>query len=42
MIEIGKSGKVAVTVDPDKLVEQHEEQAKWNYFYGISGGEAAT
>lgn len=42
VLEIGKPSKVAVTVDLDKLVEQHEEQAKWNYLNGISGGEAET
>ena len=40
-IEIGKPDKLAVTVDLDKLVEQHEEQAKWNYLNGIDG-EAGT
>lgn len=42
VLEIGKPSKVAVTVDLDKLVEQHEEQAKWNYLNGISGGEAGV
>lgn len=37
VIEIGTPDKLAVTVDLDKLVEQHEEQAKWNYFNGIDG-----
>ncbi len=32
--EIGKPGKVAVTVDLDKLVEQQEEKDKRNYLYG--------
>ena len=41
VLEIGKPSKVAVTVDLDKLVEQHEEQAKWNYLNGI-GGEAGA
>lgn len=36
VIEIGKPDKLAVTVDLDKLVEQHEEQAKWNYLHGIA------
>ena len=39
VLEIGKPYKVAVTVDLDKLVEQHEEQAKWNYLHGIGGDE---
>lgn len=39
VLEIGKPYKVAVTVDLDKLVEQKEEQDKWNYLHGI-GGEA--
>ena len=39
VFEIGKPDKVAVTVDLDKLMEQHEEQAKYNYLYG--GGEEA-
>lgn len=42
VIEISKPSKVAVTVDLDKLVEQHEEQAKFNYLYGAGGGEAGT
>lgn len=42
VLEIGKPSKVAVTVDLDKLVEQHEEQAKYNYLYGIGGGEAGA
>ena len=37
VIEIGKPDKLTVTVDLDKLVEQHEEQAKWNYLNGIDG-----
>ena len=41
-IEIGKPDKVAVTVDLDKLVEQHEEQAKYNYLYGPDSGEAGA
>lgn len=40
VFEIGKPSKVAVAVDLDKLVEQHEEQAKYNYLYGAGGGEA--
>lgn len=40
VLEIGKPSKVAVTVDLDKLVEQHEEQAKYDYLYGAGGGEA--
>ena len=40
--EIGKPDKVAVTVDLDKLVEQHEEQAKYNYLYGPDSGEAGA
>lgn len=39
VLEIGKPSKVACVVDLDKLVEQHEEQAKWNYLNGIDGGE---
>lgn len=42
VIEIGKPSKVAVTVDLDKLVEQHEEQAKWNFLYGAGSGEAGA
>lgn len=42
VLEIGKPSKVAVTVDLDKLVEQQEEQAKYNYLYGIGGGEAGV
>ena len=41
VLEIGKPYKVAVTVDLDKLVEQKEEQDKWNYLHGI-GGEAGV
>lgn len=41
VLEIGKPGKVAVTVDLDKLVEQQEEQDKWNYLNGISGEAGA-
>lgn len=41
VLEIGKPSKVAVTVDLDKLVEQKEEQDKWNYLNGI-GGEAGA
>lgn len=41
VIEIGKPDKLAVTLDLDKLVEQHEEQSKWNYLNGIDG-EAGT
>ena len=39
VLEIGKPYKVAVTVDLDKLVEQKEEQDKWNYLHGIGGDE---
>lgn len=42
VIKIGKPSKVAVTVDLDKLVEQHEEQAKYNCLYGVGGVEAGT
>lgn len=42
MLEIGKPSKVAVTVDLDKLVEQHEEQAKYDYLYGAGGEEAGA
>lgn len=38
VVEIGKPDKVACVVDLDRLVEQHEEQAKYNYLYGASGG----
>lgn len=41
VIEIGQPDKLTVTVDLDKLVEQHEEQAKWNYLNGIDR-EAGT
>ena len=37
VIEIGKPDKLVVTLDLDKLVEQHEEQVKWNYLHGIDG-----
>ena len=37
--EIGKPSKVAVTVDLNKLVEEQEERAKYNYLYGAGGGE---
>lgn len=37
VLEIGKPDKLAATVDLDKLVELHEEQAKWNYLYGVDG-----
>ena len=40
-IEIGTPDKLTVTLDLDKLVAQHEEQAKWNYLNGIDG-EAGT
>lgn len=36
-IEIGTPDKLTVVVNLDKLVEQHEEQAKWNYLNGIDG-----
>lgn len=36
-IEIGTPDKLVVTLDLDKLVEQHEEQTKWNYLNGIDG-----
>lgn len=42
VMEIGKPFKVAVTVDLDKLVEEQEEQAKYNYLYGTGGGEAGA
>lgn len=42
IIEIGKPDKVAVTVDLDKLVEEHDEQAKYDHLYGLGGGEAGT
>lgn len=41
VIEIGTPDKLAVTVDLDKLVEQHDEQVKWNYLHGVDG-EAGT
>lgn len=41
VVEIGKPSKVACVVDLDKLVEQQEEQDKWNYLHGI-GGEAGV
>lgn len=41
-IEIGKPFKVAATVDLDRLVEQHEKQAKFNYLYGAGSGEAGV
>lgn len=34
VIEIGTPDKVTVTVDLDKLVEEREDRAKWNYLYG--------
>ena len=34
VIEIGQPDKVTVTVDLDKLVEEREDRAKWNYLYG--------
>ena len=37
VFEIGKPSKVAVAVDLDTLVEQQEEQDKWNYLHGIDG-----
>lgn len=40
ILEIGRPSKIAVTVDLDKLVEQQEEQAKYDYLYGLGGGEA--
>lgn len=39
VIEIGTPDKLTFTVDLDKLLEQHEEQVKWNLLYG--GGEGA-
>lgn len=42
VLEIGKPSKVAVTVDLDKLIEEQEERAKYNYLYGIGGGEAGA
>lgn len=42
VLEIGKPDKVAATVDLDKLVEEHDEQAKYNYLYGLGGGEAGV
>ena len=36
-LEIGKPDKLAITLDLDKLVEQHEEQVKWNYLNGTDG-----
>lgn len=42
ILEIGRPSKIAVTVDLDKLVEQHEEQAKYDYLYGLGGGEAGA
>lgn len=42
ILEIGKPSKLTVTVDLDKLVEQHEEQAKYEYLYGLGGGEAGA
>lgn len=41
-IEIRKPSKVAVAVDLDKLVEKQEEQAKYDYLYGVGGGEAGV
>lgn len=40
VLEIGKPDKVTVTVDLDKLVEQKEEQDKYDFLYG-SGEERA-
>ena len=42
VIEIGKPSKVACVVDLDKLVEEQEEQAKYNYLYGAGGGEVGA
>lgn len=42
VLEIGKPSKVAVTVDLDKLIEEQEERAKYNYLYGAGGGEAGV
>lgn len=38
VLEIGKPFKVSVTVDLDKLVDQQQDRAKWDYLYG--GGAA--
>ena len=38
VIEIGKPDKLAVTLDLDKLVEQHEEQVKWDFLPGVDRG----
>lgn len=40
VIEIGKPDKLTLAIDLDKLLEQHEEQAKWNCLYG--SGKAVT
>ena len=42
VLEIGKPSKVAVTADLDKLVEEREEQAKYDYLYGVGSGEAGA
>lgn len=38
IIEIGKPDKLAINLDLDTLLEQHEERGKRNYLYGSCEG----